>query len=104
MILIKSLLEFSFCFYLFVLVSDCSLAKRHLLKLTVANIQISFSNNGTHTSFNLKSSQDGSVSNSWLAVGFNGSPKMVSGLKNYNNKVKIKYLIFSCQFLRVHFN
>ncbi len=42
---------------------------------TVANIQISFLNNGTHTSFNLSLSNV--ITNSWFAVGLNDSPKMV---------------------------
>lgn len=44
----------------------------------LANIQISFSNNGTHTSFDLTSTQGGSVVNSWMAVGLNNNPQMVS--------------------------
>jgi len=38
---------------------------------TLANIQISFSNNGTHTAFVLISSQGGNLANTWMAVGLN---------------------------------
>jgi hypothetical protein len=44
---------------------------------TLVNIRISFSNNGTHTSFALTSAQGGSISNSWLAVGLNNAGLMV---------------------------
>lgn len=44
---------------------------------TLVNIRISFSNNGTHTTFSLTSAQGGSISNSWLAVGLNNAGQMV---------------------------
>jgi hypothetical protein len=63
-----------FAILILIFVIDFSLAKT----LTLANIQITFSSNDTHTLFNLKSTQGGQVSNSWLSVGLNNSPKMVS--------------------------
>ena len=40
---------------------------------TLAGITISFSNNGSHASFILTSSQGGSVASTWLAVGLNSA-------------------------------
>ena len=44
---------------------------------TLANIQISFVNNGTHTSFTLVSAQGGSVANTWMSIGLNNLGQMV---------------------------
>ena len=44
---------------------------------SLANIIISFVNNGTHTSFTLTSTQGGSVANTWMAVGLNNIGAMV---------------------------
>jgi hypothetical protein len=44
---------------------------------TLANIQIIFSNNGTHTTFTLTSTQGGNVANSWVSVGLNSISQMV---------------------------
>lgn len=45
---------------------------------TLADIEIIFTNNGSHLSFTLKSTQSGtSLADSWLAVGFNSAQKMV---------------------------
>ena len=44
---------------------------------TLANIQIVFSNNGTHTTFTLTSTQGANVANSWVSVGLNSISKMV---------------------------
>jgi hypothetical protein len=44
---------------------------------TLADIQIVFSNNGTHTTFTLTSTQGGNVANTWVSVGLNSNTKMV---------------------------
>ncbi len=45
--------------------------------ISLSNIQISFSNNGTHTDFTLVSTLDGNLANSWMAVGLNNVGQMV---------------------------
>ena len=48
--------------------------------LTISNVQISFINKGTFTEFTLTSTLDGTIANSWMAVGFNSVQRMVSKL------------------------
>ena len=47
--------------------------------LTIANVAINFSNNGTHTKFNLALSfgHSSSFGDMWLGVGLNQYPQMV---------------------------
>ena len=47
---------------------------------SLANIQISFENNGTHTTFTLTSSSGANKKDFWMAVGLNNDRFMVNKL------------------------
>ena len=59
---------------LFIFISNSCVAQS---PQTIANIQISFVNSGTFTTFTLTSTLDGTLSDRWMAVGFNTAKKMV---------------------------
>lgn len=62
----------------FLLLNTFTCLGRSTSQLTLSNIEITFDNNGTHTHFNLFSNLDGSISDSWMAVGLNVASQMVS--------------------------
>ena len=88
----EKLKVFSFLLTLICFISKCKAQSPQ----TIANITISFVNDGTHTTFLLTSSLDGTFSDRWIGLGFNSFPQMVFYLFFcIKNKIKIVYLFIS---------